>query len=148
MMKPTAGGSTLWQDLLEGEIRDATRLVQVSDKFVVFCPFASRYSNQIRIAPRGKLSFTELSADAREELARLCHKWIDGIERCLDDIAWNLIFQLPPTDVANGPWFVDLVPRYPQSAGFELATDCWVNPVSPETAADRFRKFEQDQTVI
>ncbi|MGI9515441.1 MAG: galactose-1-phosphate uridylyltransferase, partial [Pirellulaceae bacterium] len=148
MITPTTADQTLWQDLLDRELADQTRIVEVSDGYLVFCPFASRYSNQIRIAPRFEGSFAELPNARRDELAGLCRKWIDGIERCLDDIAWNLIFQLPPSDMPDAPWFVDLVPRFPQSAGFELATDCWVNPVSPETAADQFRKFEQGQSGI
>ncbi len=147
MTTPTDSGDTLWQELLTLEMAETTRMIQCSGGYLVYCPFASRYSNQIRIAPRTTHSFADLPPDSRDELALLCRKWIDGIERCLDDIAWNLIFQLPPTDVPDAPWFVDLVPRYPQSAGFELATDCWVNPVSPETAADQFRKFEQGQSV-
>ena len=52
--------------------------------------------------------------------------------------AYNLVFFLPPTDNMAVPWFVDLIPRFPQFAGFELATDCWINPVSPERTAQMY----------
>ena len=142
MQKPSEiGDQTIWQSLLDWESRAGDRVIAESDRYLVFCPFASRYSNQIRIAPKSETSFTSIDPKSRDELATLCRQWIDGIERCLEDPAYNLIFHLPPTRQPDAPWFVDLVPRFPQAAGFELATECWVNPVSPETAAEHFRKF-------
>jgi len=141
---------TTWQTLLQWEFDQAVRLIQQSESFVVFCPFASRFSNQIRIALKpgqhAHHSFHDLPPQPLRELASLCRHWIDGIERCLDNPAYNLVFHLPPSDIASSvnpqtTWFVDLVPRFPQAAGFEIATDCWVNPVSPERAAEQFRRF-------
>ncbi len=136
-------GKTVWQSLLAWEAKMEVRVIAESDRYLVYCPFASRYSHQIRIATKQNLPFTAISKAARDELALLCRRWIDGIERCLEDPAYNLIFHLPPNDHPTAPWFVDLVPRFPQAAGFELATDCWVNPVSPETAARNFRQFSE-----
>lgn len=130
-----------WRSLLNWEARIGERVIVETDRFLVFCPFASRYSNLIRIAGKSDLPFTEIDAASRDELAQLCRCWIDGIERCLKDPAYNLIFHLPPTGESAAPWFVDLVPRFPQAAGFELGTDCWVNPVAPESAAEQFRRF-------
>ena len=132
-----------WRRLLDWERDSQIRIVEQSADFMVYCPFASRHSHQIRIAPQFDTPFHQLPAAQREELAGLCRKWVDGLERCLDDPAYNLLFHLPPIDQADAPWFVDLVPRFPQSAGFELATDCWVNTVSPESAASQFRQFDQ-----
>ncbi len=136
---------TVWQNRLAWEAGQGERILCETARFLVFCPFASRHSNQIRIAPKSDLPFAELAASSRNELAQLCRQWIDGIERCLDDPAYNLIFHLPPCHDMNAPWFVDLVPRFPQSAGFELATECWVNPVAPETAAEQFRNFAKSR---
>jgi UDPglucose--hexose-1-phosphate uridylyltransferase len=138
---PGPDGDTAWQKLLRWEAEAGDRIVAETGRFLVFCPYASRYSSQIRIAPRQGGPFPALDAAARDELARLCRQWIDGIERCLDDPAYNLVFHLPPTDQPDAAWFVDLIPRFPQAAGFELATDCWVNPVAPESAASQFRRF-------
>lgn len=134
-------GLNLWQACLHEEMNSGERVLESSDHFLVYCPFASRYSNQIRIAPRCSTPFEQLAEEPRQQFARLCRKWITAIERCLDDPAYNIIFHLPPVPASEVAWFVDLVPRFPQAAGFELATDCWVNPVSPESAAVQFREF-------
>ena len=148
-MSEGKNGLTTWRSLLRWELDRGEGIIQDSPQFQVFCPFASRYSHQIRIAPKMDMPFPELRTADLQQLARLCRRWIDGIERCLDDPAYNLIFHLPPTRSGTGTatgrgsaWFVDLVPRFPQAAGFELATDCWVNPVAPETAAGQFRRFD------
>ena len=154
-MHQMTDGRSAWQTLLNWEREQQTRIIQDSDLFQVFCPYASCFSNQIRIAPKpgtdSDQAFHHLDSATVHELATLCRFWVDGMERCLDDPAYNLIFHLPPTSAlkatADGnpevapTWFVDLVPRFPQAAGFELATDCWVNPVSPESAADQYRRF-------
>ena len=136
-------GRTVWQELLMQELDSPARLIERTNDYAVYCPFASRYSNQIRIAPMAGIPFSGLSASLRDPLAKLCRKWVNGIERCLDDVAYNVVFHLPPSQQAGAPWFVDLIPRFPQIAGFELATDCWVNPVSPETAAGQYREFSR-----
>lgn len=142
MLEPADGNhESTWRSLLDWEARIGERVIVETDRFLVFCPFASRYSNLIRIAGKSDLPFTAIDAASRDELARLCRRWIDGIERCLKDPAYNLIFHLPPTSESAAPWFVDLVPRFPQAAGFELGTECWVNPVAPESAAEKFRRF-------
>lgn len=134
-------GLTRWQHNLAWEMKEGQRVIYENQRFVVFCPYASRYSHQIRIAPKQLTPFAHMSKTSRDELAFLCRKWISGIERCLDDPAYNLVFHLPPNAESDAAWFVDLIPRFPQSAGFELATECWVNPVAPETAARQFRDF-------
>lgn len=142
MQQPVPGSDeSRWQRNLAWEIEQGERVIFENQRFVVFCPFASRYSNQIRIAPKQQAPFAHLDKTSRDDLAFLCRKWIGGIERCLDDPAYNLVFHLPPNADSNAAWFVDLIPRFPQSAGFELATECWVNPVAPETAARQFRDF-------
>lgn len=144
-----SNGKTAWQQRLMDELDQQVRIVEQTEHFLVGCPFASRYSNQLRIAPFNRQApdsgvgpFIALDSRVLQELAFLCRRWVDGMQQCLiDDVAYNLIFHLPPVDLPSADWFVDLVPRFPQAAGFELATDCWVNPVSPETAAAQYRDF-------
>ena len=94
-----SNGQTVWQLHLQQEHETAVRVVEQTDDFLVYCPFASRYSNQIRIAPLNQIGpFVELESAKLWQLAQLCRHWVDGIQRCLiDDVAYNLIFHLPPT---------------------------------------------------
>jgi UDPglucose--hexose-1-phosphate uridylyltransferase len=37
-------------------------------------------------------------------------------------------------------WRIELFPRLTTVAGFEWGSDCYINPIAPETAADALRK--------
>ena len=114
------------------------------DGYSVFCPFASSYTGQLRIAPDNCSPLSALPADKLLSLGKLIRHWVTVLEGVFDDPAYNIVFFLPPTDDPDRPWFVDLIPRFPQTAGFELATECWINPLSPETAARKYRKRAAD----
>lgn len=137
-MQSVEGDSNRWRQQLERE-RASDRLVAGGDAFAVFCPFASRYTGQLRIAPMVRRSMRDLNGKELQVLGGLLRQWTAAVERVFEQPAYNIVFFFPPNDDADGPWFVDLIPRFPQAAGFELATDCWINPLSPETAARRYR---------
>ncbi len=131
---------SVWQQMLDFEIRQETRVLELTDHFAMICPFASRMAYQIRIVPLNESpTFTHLEASPRDELARRCQHWISRLEQCVDRPAYNIVFYFPPSDLDGQPWFVDIVPRLSRAAGFELVTDCWVNPTAPETAAAHLR---------
>ena len=132
-------GKTVWQDLLQREQEARIRMVDQSSGFTVFCPFASRYTGQLRFAPEPGEAFPQFHSGRFVRLGQQLARWTRVMETVLEQPAYNLVFYFPPTARSDGPWFVDLIPRFPQFAGFELATDCWVNPLSPETAARLYR---------
>ena len=138
------------------EQQQQTRILESSDRFTVFCPFASRMAFQIWIVPHHSGHFSALDAGQRWKLARLCRRWITRLESVLDCPAYNLIFHLPPHELASqtdprqeeaaelpfhsGPWFIEILPRTYQIAGFEIASECWINSTSPESAAAAMRE--------
>ncbi len=138
-MVQTSNGQCRWQSAIDEERTDGTRVVDESEEFVVFCPRASRYTGQLRFARLGCGSVLDLDTTQFAQLGEMLSRWTRVVERVLEQPAYNVVFYLPPRDLPDGPWFVDLIPRFPQFAGFELATDCWVNPWSPESAAQRYR---------
>ena len=44
-------------------------------------------------------------------------------------------------EAAHFHWYIAIVPRVNQSAGFELGTGMYINPVLPEAAAQALREF-------
>ncbi len=138
-MRGTSDDRYSWLKELERDSVDIRRTVRDDDDFLVYCPFASRYTGQLRIASRRCRSFHQLESEGLSRLGNLLARHVGGVERVFDQPAHNIVFYFPPVEEKEGPWFVDLIPRFPQAAGFELATDCWINPLSPETAAAKYR---------
>jgi UDPglucose--hexose-1-phosphate uridylyltransferase len=135
-------GRPLVQSLVEWELEQRIRVVRQTEHFVVVCPYASRFSFQIWIVPRDpELGFIDRSNESmRTELAELTRDYVRRIEELLDHPAYNLLLHLAPPSHRRGDlWFVEAFPRITQAAGYELGTDIWVNPVTPESAAKRLR---------
>lgn len=131
------------QDLIHAlndwEISRQERVVERSENFSVICPYASRFAFQMWIVPNRELpTFHQCSESILMELATLSRKQINRLESALDEPAYNVLFHLPPfAEMDSQPWYVEIFPRITTPAGFELGTDIWVNPVSPEIATRR-----------
>jgi len=133
------------QTVARWEQQQKTRLLEVTDNFSVFCPFASRFAFQVWFVPTDmKLSFAEIGSKASVELGALMRKYVSRLESQLKEPAYNILLHQPPTGEMPkagdfSPWYFEIFPRVSRAAGFELGTDIWVNPMPPETAAKRLR---------
>ena len=134
-------GGSLISSLVDWELKQQTRIVDETENFVVYCPFASRFPFQIHITPRDlSLSLFDCPADIRNELARHCRDVVKRLERLLEDAAYNILLQLPSMErVDQDPWYLQIFPRISKPAGFELGSDIWINPVTPEAASQTLR---------
>ena len=134
-------GRSLIGSLVDWELKQQTRIVCETENFVVYCPFASRFPFQIHITPRDpSLSLFDCPADIRNELAWHCRDAVKRLETLLEDAAYNILLQLPPMErVDQDPWYMQIFPRISKPAGFELGSDIWINPVTPEAASQALR---------
>lgn len=132
---------SLMESLSIWECEIGERVIDQTDNFTAYCPFASRFPFQIRIAPTKVDCFLDCSESERNELAILSQKLIKALEVTLDDPSYNMLFQIPPfvSRKVSQQWSLELFPRMTIPAGFELGTDIWVNPVAPEVGARRLR---------
>jgi len=130
---------SLIESLTNWEIEQSERVVELTDSFCVVCPYASRSPFQVRFIPRSNTGFLELQTPALAELAGHCQKVIKSLESLIEEPAYNLLLHLDPLASEHCNWFVELMPRLTKGAGFELGTDIWVNPVPPESAAEKLR---------
>jgi len=128
--------------LRDWELSREARVIEESENFTLICPYASRFAFQTWIIPKPELpTFHRCPESILEELATISRKQIARLESVLDEPAYNVLFHLPPfTEMDTQPWFVEIFPRITTPAGFELGTDIWVNPVSPEIATRRLRQ--------
>ncbi len=133
-------GENLITTLLNWELEKQTRILKVTENFVMFCPFASRFSFQVWIVPTNpRLPWSSQLIDFNSELAGLCRTYVKKLEQLLENPAYNLLLNLTPKcQLPNDHWFIEIFPRVNRMAGYEIGTDIWVNPVPPETAARRW----------
>jgi len=128
--------------VLRRECRDQVRLITEDDDVVAFAPFASRAPYEMRILPkRVEPAFEDLAATRLDNLSRLLHRLIKCLEMTIPDVSYNVVFHTRTwRRGTTDRWQIELVPRVTRWAGFELATDEYINPVWPELAARRLRK--------
>ncbi len=129
--------------MAEDELEQQVRVVEQTPAFVAFCPFASRLPSQITILPkRHQTRFQALGNAELEQLAWLTHRLVRRIEHCYPDAAYNFIIHTSPNRLASPDcfhWRIELFPRITKVAGFEWGSDCYINPVAPESAAAALR---------
>lgn len=129
----------LFQTLLEEELAQGSRIVAETADFVALCPYASRFAYETWILPRQMLPRFETSSDAlAEQLARFTASVIGKLERTLNRPAYNYLIHSAPFDGTADDhyhWHVEIFPRVTKPAGFEWGTGYYINPVTPELAA-------------
>ena len=127
-------------DVLEKELQAAQRIVAQTESFVAFCPFASRLPYSVSILPkRHQAAFEECSPKELAELTRLVQHTLKAIEIEHPWAAYNYVMQTAPLDAHNPAafhWRLKILPRLIKVAGFEWSSDCYINTVLPEQAAE------------
>ncbi|MFN3192056.1 MAG: DUF4921 family protein [Aureliella sp.] len=130
--------------MLENELEQQVRIVEETPDFVAFCPFASRTPSLVQIMPRKQSSqFERMDRFQIEQLAWLTHRMLRRIEKCFPDASYNFVIHTAPRSVGDASffhWRMELFPRLTKVAGFEWGSDCYINPLTPEAAAQQLRQ--------
>ncbi|MCA9177678.1 MAG: DUF4921 family protein [Planctomycetales bacterium] len=129
----------------------AERVVARTDRLTAFCPYASRFAYEVWVAPNRHESRFELADDRLlAELADLLHRIVGAWEEMIADVSYNWLLHTAPA--VGSPsvdesyhWHFELIPRVAKLAGFELATDQYINTVDPAEAAERLAERLADR---
>ena len=134
----TMGGCLLC-DLLQAEVRERERVIEVDDDAVLLAPFASRGPYELRIVPRKHTkSFSDGGPAAA---AGLLDQAVQRLRRRLGEgLPLNLWLRTAPLDAEHFHWHIDILPRLTVPAGFELGTGMNINIYPPERAAEDLRE--------
>jgi UDPglucose--hexose-1-phosphate uridylyltransferase len=136
-------GRRLFESMVEEELAQQSRVVDQSDDFIAVCPYASRFPYETWILPRVAAPRFETSGDALvASLGRFTATIVDRLERTLKRPAYNYLLHSAPFDRSaddHYQWHLELFPRVTKPAGFEWGTGYYINPVSPEQAAQALR---------
>lgn len=134
-----AHGGSLFDQLIEQELASGERVVLETPGFLVFCPYASRFAFETWILPRRPAChYAEIEPAQLAELGSLLRTVLRKLDVALQDPPYNYMLQTAPLQIGDpvrDRWRIEICPRLTGVAGFEWATDCFVNAVLPESAA-------------
>lgn len=141
-------------DLVDFELNEGVRVVKESPNFALLTPYASCFPFELRLYPKRHAHDFAMISDAQlVELAQAMKDMLHRIKVVLRDPPYNFILHTaPPKQQRLGKpdywgsveydyhWHIELVPRLTQIAGFEWGTGFYINPTSPEDAAQFLRE--------
>ena len=145
-------GRCVFCHMLEAELRDGQRLVGTSQHFVAFIPYAALSPFHMWILPRRHASdFLNVSSDELADLGQLLRQVLRKLYVGLRDPAYNYVIRSAPIH-DPGPeyfhWYVTIVPRVTQAAGFELGSGMFINVALPESSAAFVRAVDVDSASV
>ena len=149
-----------WDALFDVERRAGVRIVWETERYVVYCPYASRFPGETEICPKFDRRFEDYDNEELDELATLAQEVARALERCAHSSAversaprrepfdYNALLRNIPYVFSNDelapkslrPRWVFL-PSLVKKAGFELGSGIDINPVAPETIAAKLRSY-------
>ena len=130
-------------DILRQETREGQRLIAENADIVAVAPYAPRFPFETWVLPRRHEAHFENSP--RHEfasLSRLLGDILRRINKSLGSPPYNLLIHTAPVVESAADfyhWHVEIIPKLTKVAGFEWATGFYLNPTSPEEAAQVLR---------
>ncbi|MBD2177455.1 galactose-1-phosphate uridylyltransferase [Pseudanabaena sp. FACHB-1998] len=139
-------GECLFCYTLNDELKAKERIVLETDHFVAFIPYAALSPFHIWVFPRRHSSnFGEINDDEVNDLAYNLKTVLSKLFYGLNNPAYNYTIRSMPTDEKKSDyfhWYLAIVPRVSQAAGFELGSGMYINTAMPEDSAKFLRDLE------
>jgi len=143
-------------DLIDFTMQEASRILLVTEHFVAYCPYASRFPFEIFLAPRRHLhDFGQMPDELLPAFAAALSETLRRLKVLLRNPAYNFVLHTAPNLHAEPKrtghffslqwdwhWHIEVLPRLTRVAGFEWGTGFYINPTSPEEAARALRDVE------
>ncbi len=131
---------------LNDELASQERIILADDHFVAFIPFAALSPFHIWIFPRRHSScFDHISPEEILSLAKILKTVLAKLYYGLGNPDYNYVIRSQPSKQDQTPyfhWYLAIVPRLNQTAGFELGSGMFINPSLPEANANYLRSTE------
>jgi UDPglucose--hexose-1-phosphate uridylyltransferase len=130
-------------DILRQEMTDGRRLIAENADMVAVAPYAPRFPFETWILPRRHQAlFEETPRHEYAALARQLGDILRRMNKALRMPPYNLLIHTAPVAEPAAEyyhWHVEIIPKLTKVAGFEWATGFYLNPTSPEEAAQVLR---------
>lgn len=142
---------SIFNDILINEQKSGERLVESTEGYGVFCPYASRFPFESCIIPKTqRADFHRISDHELIQLADVLRRLLRSYRKALSRPSYNLVIHTAPmryrrpgyweTIDEDFRWHIEILPRLSGIAGFEFGTGFFINPVYPEQAARTLRE--------
>ena len=137
-------GRCVYCDLIEEELSVGQRIVEETERFVVFQPFASRFPFETWIVPKQhQASFGLISMEDSKSFGKALRRLLFKLYTRLNDPEYNyVIYTAPIKDEEEDyyHWHLQIIPRLTTPAGFELGSGIFINGSFPEETARFLRE--------
>ena len=125
--------------LLQEELVEGVRVIEKNDLFVALVPYAAFSPFHLWIVPRRHgPTFLDQNWAETAALARLMRSICGKLYHGLGDPDYNFNIRSAPMRDASSRylhWYISMVPRVTQSAGFEIGSGMHINASLPEESA-------------
>jgi UDPglucose--hexose-1-phosphate uridylyltransferase len=133
-------GRSVFEDILQFEQQDRRRVVDETEEFLAFVPYAAEVPFEVWIMPRRpQADFGSITDAQKADLAAILRDILARLRARLNDPDYNYIINTAARYQAGEPhlrWYVQIRPRLTTPAGFEIGSGMNVNPALPEDNAD------------
>jgi len=118
-----------------------TNIVEQNADFISYCPEYSEWSYEVWIKALGQSKFEDLKDQEIRNLASILQSMIKKLKKIHDgsshyskkQFGYNYYFQ------PYGDWYLRIIPRFMERAGFELSTGIMVNSVEAKKASEELK---------
>jgi len=136
-------GRCIFCYMLSEELRVKQRIVHETDSFVSFMPYAALSPFHIWIFPRRHMSsFDDINEEEMTDLACNLKTTLSKLYYGLDNPDFNYSIHSVPAHEKGTEyfhWYLSIIPRVTQIAGFELGSGMFINISLPEESAEFLR---------
>jgi len=138
-------GHCVFCDIWDGEVGDGERLITQNEHFAAFIPYAASAPFHTWVLPQRHVSsFLNATPAELTSLAVIMKDVLHRLYVGLRDPDYNFIVRTAPVRAGEQKylhWYVTIVPRLSQSAGFELGSGMYINTALPEESAAFLRSL-------
>jgi UDPglucose--hexose-1-phosphate uridylyltransferase len=131
---------------LKEELGDNKRIIMETDHFVSLIPYATLSPFATRITPKRHMaSFAEINDLEIKDLAINLKTTLSKLYYGLDNPDFNYSIRSIPVHENGGEyfhWYLSIIPRISQPAGFELGSGIFINASLPEESAEFLRQVK------
>ncbi|MCU0689963.1 MAG: DUF4921 family protein [Polyangiaceae bacterium] len=124
--------------MIADELSAQVRLLHQNRSFVALIPYAALSRYHIWVFPLRHMAwFGDISHDEVDDLADILRTVLGQLYYGLGDPDFNYLIRSAPRVCSPDEfhWYLSIVPRVGQAAGFELGSGIYVNPSLPEQSA-------------
>jgi UDPglucose--hexose-1-phosphate uridylyltransferase len=139
-------GECLYCTYMQGEMNEKVRIVSENESFIAFIPYAAHSPFHTWIFPKRHGACYGCITD--EEITGLASILKDVLLRIyvgLENPDFNYVVRSLSTTESDSKyfhWYISVIPRITQSAGFELGTGMYINTALPEESARFIREVK------